>query len=517
MMFTNERGLWAGATCILLCVLIYTAAVFADDQPQWGQRHSRNMVSSETGLADSFDPASGKNIKWVVSLGTETYSTPVVAGGRVFIGTNNNNPRDPRHQGDRGVLLCLDEKDGSFCWQLVVPKMGTDPYLDWPRAGIVSPATVEGDRVYIVSNRGEVMCLDLNGQNNGNDGPYEDEGKNMTPGGTEPLKTAEKDADIIWRFDIPAQAGVHQHDAAHSSILLDGEFLYVNTSNGLDNRHQSVPEPNAPSLIVLEKKTGRLAARDEEHIGPRIFHCTWSSPASGNVDGRRLVFFGGGDGVCYAFEAMQSAPAAPALASQEAAVVERLRKVWSFDCDPTGPKENIGQYRGNHQEGPSNIKSMPVFHNNRVYVTAGGDIWWGKNQAWLKCIDAGKTGNITNGGEVWSYPLNRHCCSTVSIYEGLVFVADCSGVVHCVDAQTGKAYWTHQTKGEIWASTLVADGKVYIGTRERDFWILGASKDKKVISSIELDSPMAGSPVAANGVLYIATMRKLYAVKKAGE
>ena len=83
-----------------------------------------------------------------------------------------------------------------------------------------------------------------------------------------------------------------------------------------------------------------------------------------------------------------------------------------------------------------------------------------------------------------------------------------------MDARTGKPYWTHQTEGEIWASTLVADGKVYVGTRQGDFWILGAGKDKKVISSIKLDSSMAGSPVAANGVLYIATMKKLYAVKR---
>jgi len=156
----------------LIFSLIVISAVFADDQPQWGQKHSRNMVSDETGLPESFDPATGKNIKWVAPLGTQTYSTPVVAGGRVLIGTNNDRPRDPRHKGDRGVFLCLDEKDGSLCWQLVLPKIPGDPRVDWPRAGMVSPATVQGDRVYLVSNRGQVMCLDLNGQTNGNDGPY---------------------------------------------------------------------------------------------------------------------------------------------------------------------------------------------------------------------------------------------------------------------------------------------------------------------------------------------------------
>ena len=490
----------------LIFSLIVISAVFADDQPQWGQKHSRNMVSDETGLPGIFDPAAGENIKWVAPLGTQTYSTPVVAGGRVLIGTNNDRPRDPRHKGDRGVLLCLDEKDGSLCWQLVVPKLVPAVYRDWPRTGICSPATVEGDRVYIVSNRGEVMCIDLNGLTNGNDGPYKDEGRHMTQRNAEPLAVTEKDADIIWLFDMHAEVGIHQHDAANSSILLHSRYLYINTSNGLNDKHQLTPAPDAPSLIVLDKVTGRLAAKEDEKISTRIFHCTWSSPAMGRVNGRPLVFFGGGDGVCYAFETLPSASETPA--------VHNLKSVWRFDCDPTAPKENIHQYLRNRRQSPSNIKSMPVFHNGRVYITYGGDIWWGKDQSWLKYIDATNTADLTNSDELWSYELNGHCCSTPSIQDGLVFVADCGGYIHCVDAKTGKPFWTHDTGDEIWASTLVADGKVYIGTRRGNFWVFAASKNKKIINSIKLDSPMHGSPVAANGVLYIATMKKLYAVKK---
>jgi outer membrane protein assembly factor BamB len=467
------------------------------------------MVSSETSLPDSFDPATGRNIKWVVPLGTESYGTPVVARGKVLIGTNNERPRDPRHKGDRGVLMCLDEEDGSLCWQLVLPKFTPMLYRDWPRSGICSPATVEGDRVYIVSNRGEVMCLDLAGHLNGNDGPFVDEACLMSMNPSEPLEVTQNDADIIWLFNMQDKLGVHQHDAAHSSILLHGDFLYINTSNGLNDKHEMIPAPDAPSLIVIEKATGRLVAQDDEKIGPRIFHSTWSSPAMGQVDGRELVFFCGGDGVCYAFDAVKGIPAADS--------VQKLNRLWRFDCDPEAPKEDVHNYIRNRKESPSNIKSTPVFHNRRIYVTYGGDIWWGKNQAWLKCFDANGKGDITHSGQIWTYPVEEHCCSTPSVHNDLVFVADCSGLLHCVDAETGKPYWTHKTKGDIWASTLVADGKVYIGTRRRDFHVLAASKEKKLISSTELDSPMCGTPIAANSVLYITTLKKLYAVKTSTE
>ena len=104
--------------------------------------------------------------------------------------------------------------------------------------------------------------------------------------------------------------------------------------------------------------------------------------------GPNLVFFGGGDGVVYAFETLRELP-------PEGAVL-KLKRAWRFDCDPTAPKKDIHKYKHNKEVGPSNIKSMPVFHRGRVYVTVGGDIWWGKNKAWLKCIDASKTGDITH-------------------------------------------------------------------------------------------------------------------------
>jgi len=62
---------------------------------------------------------------------------------------------------------------------------------------------------------------------------------------------------------------------------------------------------------------------------------------------------------------------------------------------------------------------MPVFYNNRIFVAAGGDIWWGKQEALLHCINATKQGDVTSSGSLWKYEVNRHCCATPSIDDGL--------------------------------------------------------------------------------------------------
>ncbi|MBI5388193.1 MAG: PQQ-binding-like beta-propeller repeat protein [Verrucomicrobia bacterium] len=542
-MFTREerrRGRLAGA--VLTSCLAASVTVGAD-RPQWGEAWSRNMTSPERGLPESFDPKTGRNVKWAARLGTETHSTPVIARGRVYIGTNNGTPRDARNQGDRGVLMCFDERTGAFLWQFAAPKIKTSMFWDWPNAGICSPATVEEDRVYLISNRGEVVCLDAHGMTNGNDGPYRDEATHCVPPGDAPLEPGQTDADILWLFDMVKTCGVRQHDSAHGSILIHGPFLYVNTSNGVDDTHKRIQAPDAPSLIVLDKRTGRLVARDDEHIGPRIFHSTWSSPALAEVNGRPLILFCGGDGVVYAFEPVKAdlaqpprsrrreeAPSSKAEFDQSllsSAATSRdgsgpggtnvalLKKVWWFDCDPTAPKENVHRFNSNRRESPSNVKSIPVFHGNRVFVTVGGDLWWGKHQTWLQCIDATKTGDITKSGQVWSCELAQHCMGTPAVQDGLVFVGDSGHRLHCIDAATGTPHWTHDVKGEVWASPLVADGKVYFATRRGEFLVFAASKEKKLLSELDLGSPVSGTPVAANGVLYVTTMRQLYAVQQA--
>lgn len=506
--------------------------LFAADQPQWGEAWNRNQVSQETGLPARFDPESGQNVRWSARLGTEAHATPVIAGGRVYVGTNNQEPRDPKHQGDRGVLMCFDEKTGTLQWQLVVPKRAEDPYFDWPRSGVSSPVTVEGDRVYVVSNRGEVLCLDAKGLADGNDGPYCDEGRHMTPPfgegpspdpkpgaeiEPEPLKLAPGvaamtpgplDADILWIFDMVEGAGIWPHDGAHSSILIRGDHLYLNTGTGVDNTHKAIRRPEAPSLIVLDKNTGRYLAREREGIAPNIFHCTWSAPSMATIDGRDQIVYAAGNGMVYGFE--------PISGDRGPGNVAPLNALWRYDFDPDAPKMDVHRYHQNKREGPSNFYGLPVVQGRHVYLAGGGDLWWGKNGAWLKKIDISGAGDLTQSGTVWSAELGRHVFSTPAVWQDLVFVADNSRYVYCFDAATGALHWRHEAKGDFWASPYVADGKVYIGSRRGDFWVFAASQELNILAEIDLGAPVSATAVAANGVLYVATMFHLYAIAEEG-
>lgn len=465
----------------LLSLALVAGRLVAADQPQWGTAWTRNLVSEERGLVSTFNLETGANVKWVAKLGTESHGTPIVAEGRVFIGTNNEEPRDPAASGDRGVLMCFAEKDGAFLWQYTAPKRADDPYYDWPKTGLSSPISVEGGRGYLVNNRGEVVCLDVaTGQ-------------------------------VIWTFDLTAGAGIWSHDGAHSSILIRGPHLYLNSGTGVDNTHRVIRTPDAPSLVVLEKETGRLVGRDGERIAPNIFHCTWSSPSSGEVDGKPLVFFASGDGMVRAFEPLPSS-----VGSNE---VRTLTQMWKFDFDPTAPKELVHRFVGNRQQSPSDIFGMVVLAGQRLFVAGGGDLWWGKNEAWLKCINPFGLKDITATNEVWSYPLNRHVMATPAVADGLVFIADCGRKFHCVSATTGKPHWTYAIDGEAWASPLVADGKVYFGSRKGDFYIFAAKRELEVLETVNFKRPISATATAANGVVYVATMTHLYALAptKAGD
>jgi outer membrane protein assembly factor BamB len=196
----------------------------------WGKTPARNMVSAEKKVPKVFDPgkfvagteevdlATTVGVKWVTRMGSQTYGNPTVSGGRVFVGTNNELVNRKGLTGDRSVLLSLDEATGAIQWQLTVPKMGSGKVNDWEYLGICSSPTVVEDVVYVITNRGEVVALDVDGLYDGTDGMKDEEAFMATPGAPA-VELEPMDADILWTYDLANELGVFVHNASSGSIL----------------------------------------------------------------------------------------------------------------------------------------------------------------------------------------------------------------------------------------------------------------------------------------------------------
>ncbi len=440
----------------------------------WGGTPDRNMVSKMKGLPTTWEVGSKKNVKWVAALGSQTYGNPVVSGGKVFVGTNNEGLRDPKLGGDRGVLMAFQESDGEFLWQATSEKLPAGRVNDWPYQGVCSSPLVEGKRLYYVTNRCELVCLDTEGfRDKENNGPYKDE-----------KFTSEHDADIIWKFDMIEEVGSHPHNMSNSSPVSFGDLIYVSTSNGQDESHVNIPSPKAPSIIAVNKNTGKLVWEDNS-VGDRILHGQWSSPTVGRIGGVDQVIMGQGDGWVRGYEALTG------------------KKLWEFDCNP---KDSVWQKTRNE------LIATAVIYDEHVYIANGQDPEHGEGVGHLYCIDATKRGDITETGRVWHYDKIRRSISTAAIHDGLVYYPDFSGFLHCLDAKTGKVYWVHDMLAAMWGSPMVVDGKVYLGDEDGDIVVLQAGKEKKVLAEMNMGSSIYSSPVPANGTLFINNRNQLFAL-----
>jgi outer membrane protein assembly factor BamB len=441
----------------------------------------------EKGIPEDWDIKSGKNIKWAVELGSQAYGNPVVAEGRVLVGTNNEGRRNPKITGDKGNLMCFNEADGKFLWQAVHDKLASGRVNDWPLQGICSTVAVENGRAYYVSNRAELVCADIEGFLDGeNDGPFRDEKYRDSI-----------DGDFIWVLDMFNELAIFPHNLATSSPLIAGDLVYLCTSNGVDKDHITIPSPRAPSFIAVNKGSGQVVWENGEP-GDHILHGQWSSPAFGVAGGRPQVVFAGGDGWAYGFEPLGG------------------KLLWKFDLNPKDAVYVLGG------TGTRNyIIATPVFLEGKVYLAVGEDPEHGEGIGHLYSIDASGEGNVTATKQVWHYGGKeyRRTLSTVAVAGDLLYAADLSGFLHCLDVKTGRPYWVHDMLAAVWGSPSVIDGKVFLGDEDGDVVVLRAGdKGPKapVIKEHSMDNSVYSTAVAAHGVLYIATRAKLFAIADRG-
>ncbi len=497
-------------------------------------------------------------LRWKADLGSRAYGGPTVAGGRVYVGTNNQRPRNARDVGrnadgeiepiDRGILMCFDEATGRILWQAVHDKLLTGQVNDWPHQGVCSVPTVVGDRVYYVSNQCRVVCLDPSGFANGNQGVQTEKYRDPT------------DADVLWEYDMIRELGVFPHNMANGYPLVVGDLLYVVTGNGVDEGHLNIPAPDAPSLVCLNRHTGRLVWSDKSP-GKAIMHGQWSHP-SYTADPVPQVIFAGGDGWLRAFDPPTG------------------RLLWQFDCNP---KDGVYELGGTGTK--TDFIGCPVVSDGKVYIGVGQDPEHTDGIGRFWCIDLKKAvvggagdpkrdvspelvvrsekrpdgtvkvetrrnpasavvwmfgGEETRPFSVRDFKFGRTMC-TACIADDILYIGDLPGFIHAINAKTGQHYWQYDTKTSMWGSCYYVDGKVLFGNDNGDLYVWRHDKAPPVIeeldpnapnlkaarafrlaqrkvvehrfllAKIELDAPIRTTPVVAGGVLYVVTEKTLFA------
>lgn len=469
------------------------AANLALEWPMLGGTPRRNLANPAVkGLPKTWSIQKGKeqNVKWSTLLGTMAYGGPVLAGGKLFVGTNNDRPRDPAVKGDKGVLMCFDAATGKFLWQAVHDKLPDPDQNDTPKHGVASAPCVEGDRLYYVSNRCEVVCADV------------------------------ATGKAHWTLDLVGELKVYPCYLAICSPLVVGDLVYVVTANGTDPTTHKLPEPAAPSFVAVHKKTGKVAWQSSLP-GDKIMEGQWGNPVAATVGGVVQVIFPGGDGWLYALEA------------------EKGDLLWKFDCNP---KKSV--FKAGGRGDRAYLVATPVVHENRLYIGTGENPDDGPGPGHLWCIDITKTPTNKDkdlspvgdsfdpkapankdSGLVWHYGgpilpkpddgreiVFGRTISTVAVHDGLVYAAELEGYLHCLDAKTGQKYWDYDLKDSTWNSAFYADGRVFLGTDGGDLFAFAAGKEKKEPLKINMDQSLKVPPIAADGVLYLTNGTTLFAI-----
>lgn len=482
-------------TPLLACLLVLTAAC-----PSQAQIRT---------LPDAF---AEDQLLWELDLGIHQYTVPCSDAGRLFIGVNDTKLDHPVVDATGGgVLQCLDQATGERIWQFPIPRFmeGTQApfhFNHW-RCGVCSTPALDDERLYIVGPRGDVLCFDRDGQADGDDGPFREELKYMGVPSDSDYELTSGDGDIIWRIDLIEDWGVVPHDVCGSSPALDGDLLYVCTSNGVDHTHGPVANPDAPSLVAVDRRTGRVVATDGAIAGERILHGTWSSPVVAEFNGKKTVLFGAGDGILYAFEP-------PTLGENTDTPPQTLRLRWKYDCCPVDYREKDGvvipysRFNRNRADGPSEIIATPtVSDDGKIYVAIGQSPNHGPGCGMLTCIDG------ATGKRVWESREVDRTTTDVALHDGLLFISDYTGRLQCLDADTGALIWRRELGAGVWcASPVVADGVVYISTERQVLWGFSADRTGDVLFESRARS-VPITPHVDGDVMYLPTQRRLFAIE----
>ena len=247
---------------VVMSVLLMEVLARAHDWPQW-RGPNRDGQSKETGLLKEW-PKDGPRLLWQVKDLGGGYSTPSVAGGRLYVMTNKGLEDE--------FVTARNTKDGSLLWSTRIGKVGNpDQQPNYPAAR--STPTVDGAVLYALGSDVDLVCLEtatgkvrwsksLRADFAGQPGTWayaesplvDGDVVVSTPGGAQSTFVAlnKNTGDVVWRGVVPGGAR-----AGYSSIV-------VSEAGGV----RQYVAYTGDGLFGIEAKSGKLLWRYDKTTGP---------------------------------------------------------------------------------------------------------------------------------------------------------------------------------------------------------------------------------------------------------
>ncbi len=447
-----------------------------------------NLVDRGIPVDWSVEEGKSRNIKWSVNPKGWAMGKPVAADGRVFVTTTNpRTTKTPQFFFKYSVIAAYRENDGELLWRIeneYPDKLSR--FLQY-LGGIASTPVIDGPHLYFTTGIGEVVCAET------------------------------QTGKVRWRCNLQKTLNVtflNEDDTwglpPVAMPLVVENVLYVNTGNRRERFEGKFPSPKAPSFVAFNKHTGEVIWQSNLP-GEKIIEGQWSSPVFAHVNNLPQVIFGGGDSVLYSFHHTTG------------------KLLWKCDLLPERHADDTNLQ----------IIGTPVVVGNRLYLGLGVHAEHPRQprSSYFLCLDITKCGNSAlksydakaeakrGSPLVWAFggliaPAPNKgrrayfgtTISTAVVHDGLVYIPELNGYLHCFDAATGHRYWQYDLRASVWASPLWVDGKIYMAT-EDDMQIFQHGKTMKRLANLDMVSPLYSTPTVANGVLFVPTRHQLFAIK----
>ena len=133
-------------------------------------------------------------------------------------------------------------------------------------------------------------------------------------------------------------------------------------------------------------------------------------------------------------------------------------------------------------------------------------------------LDGSKTGDIKHADLLWrNQELFVGRASPIMVDDKLIVLED-TGTLMAIDPKTGKLLFKTKVGRYAYGSPVYADGKLYIADLNGLWWIVKVGAEKfEVVHKLRLeDHEVFASPVISHGKIYLATLKGMYCIGKPG-